>query len=237
MEWSLAEQQAIVACVGDVVDEEGDGTFQSIISNVHKEGKAAAAPRRARRLPLPGDAPRDHLPVRGRAPRDADPTLFFNNVRAATALDPALHEQAARATATFTARFQGPESWPGDVHPLTPRWAHTPLFPDPISGKPALIVDEMFCGQVSDVPDEAAFRSQVAEVLYGPDNLYEHHWRLHDLVVWNNIATQHARREFTGAGARTLRRVVAAPPGTGTRWQAAVDEVRSVRRQITAATT
>ena len=168
-------------------------------------------------------------------PETPTPTLFFNNVRAATRLDPALHEQAARATATFTARFQGPESWPGDVHPLTPRWARTPLFPDPISGKPALIVDEMFCGQVRDVPDEAAFRSQVAEVLYGPDNLYEHHWRLNDLVVWNNIATQHARRAFTGAGARTLRRVVAAPPGTGTRWQAAVDDVRSVRRQVTAA--
>ena len=42
--------------------------------------------------------------------------------------------------------------------------------------------------------------------LYDQANIYEHHWTVGDLVVWDNLAVQHARSE-TGSAARTLRRV------------------------------
>jgi hypothetical protein len=40
-----------------------------------------------------------------------------------------------------------------------------------------------------------------------PKNIVEHHWRTSDLVVWDNIALQHARPNVTAEGpARTLRK-------------------------------
>jgi taurine dioxygenase len=45
--------------------------------------------------------------------------------------------------------------------------------------------------------------------LYAPDNVYEHFWQVGDLVVWDNLALQHARDAVQGR--RTLRRV---PVGT-----------------------
>jgi taurine dioxygenase len=48
--------------------------------------------------------------------------------------------------------------------------------------------------------------------LYAEDNVYEHHWREGDLVIWDNLAVQHAR-SATGNAARTLQRVTIAHYG------------------------
>lgn len=48
--------------------------------------------------------------------------------------------------------------------------------------------------------------------LYAPENVYEHHWREGDIVIWDNLAVQHARSEITG-GRRTLQRVTIAEFG------------------------
>ena len=45
--------------------------------------------------------------------------------------------------------------------------------------------------------------------MYAPDNVYEHTWQVGDLLVWDNLALQHARDAVNGR--RTLRRV---PVGT-----------------------
>jgi taurine dioxygenase len=52
--------------------------------------------------------------------------------------------------------------------------------------------------------------------LYQPEFLYEHQWRNHDLVAWDNIAIQHARPNVTLEGpVRTLRKVFAPIPPRG----------------------
>jgi len=49
--------------------------------------------------------------------------------------------------------------------------------------------------------------------LYRPAALYEHDWRTHDLVAWDNISVQHARPNVTVEGpVRTLRKVFAPLP-------------------------
>ena len=49
--------------------------------------------------------------------------------------------------------------------------------------------------------------------LYRPECIYEHGWRNHDLVAWDNIAVQHARPNVTVEGpVRTLRKVFAPIP-------------------------
>jgi taurine dioxygenase len=49
--------------------------------------------------------------------------------------------------------------------------------------------------------------------LYAPKNILEHHWRQGDLVLWDNIAMQHARPNVSAEGpARKLRKTIAPTP-------------------------
>jgi taurine dioxygenase len=62
--------------------------------------------------------------------------------------------------------------------------------------------------------DEPASETLLAELwseLYAPRNVYTHQWRVGDLVVWDNLAVQHARDDVAVGSGRTLRRV---PVGT-----------------------
>jgi taurine dioxygenase len=43
--------------------------------------------------------------------------------------------------------------------------------------------------------------------LYSGDFLYEHHWAVGDLVIWDNLVLQHGRPENPATTPRTLRRV------------------------------
>src|SRR3546814_21183073 len=45
--------------------------------------------------------------------------------------------------------------------------------------------------------------------LYRPDAVLEHVWNNGDFVIWDNIATQHARGSLAGKGRRTLQKVQA----------------------------
>jgi taurine dioxygenase len=40
--------------------------------------------------------------------------------------------------------------------------------------------------------------------------IYEHEWRVGDLVMWDNLAVMHARTDFDPAEARILRRCTVA---------------------------
>jgi alpha-ketoglutarate-dependent taurine dioxygenase len=52
------------------------------------------------------------------------------------------------------------------------------------------------------------------EHLYAPeDKVLAHHWRTGDLVLWDNLALQHARPNVGIEGpTRTLRKTFAPPP-------------------------
>lgn len=56
-----------------------------------------------------------------------------------------------------------------------------------------------------DIADSDALLAQLFDTLYREDNVYEHHWRPGDLVIWDNRTIQHAR-PTPAAPARTLRR-------------------------------
>ena len=58
-------------------------------------------------------------------------------------------------------------------------------------------------------PDESeALIDDIFGRLYGPDNVYEHQWATGDLVVWDNLAVQHARDALGAAvTTRVLQRV------------------------------
>jgi alpha-ketoglutarate-dependent taurine dioxygenase len=60
----------------------------------------------------------------------------------------------------------------------------------------------------SDEESYALLDKLYTQHLYTKENLYEHHWQLGDLVIWDNLTLQHSRREAPlSKGERTMRRV------------------------------
>ncbi|MBU6268276.1 MAG: TauD/TfdA family dioxygenase [Sphingomonadales bacterium] len=53
----------------------------------------------------------------------------------------------------------------------------------------------------------------VFAVLYDPAHVLELHWRKGDLVIWDNIGTQHARGNLSECGTRVLQRVIVGTAG------------------------
>jgi taurine dioxygenase len=55
-------------------------------------------------------------------------------------------------------------------------------------------------------PASDALLEELFSYLYAPENVFEHGWQQGDLVIWDNLAVQHARAEIE-SGKRTLQRV------------------------------
>jgi taurine dioxygenase len=95
------------------------------------------------------------------------------------------------------------------------RTTYPVLHHHPITGQPLLFVNEFFSSRIEGMEydeSEALYRELFA-VLYDPAYLYVHEWRQGDLLVWDNLALQHARRPFAAGqrGTRNLRRVAVNP--------------------------
>jgi taurine dioxygenase len=85
----------------------------------------------------------------------------------------------------------------------------------PRTGKTVLLVSQQMTREIVGMPpDESEELLQALfSHLYSPENVYEHHWRTGDLVVFDNIAMQHARGNVVANGpTRTLRKVIAPIP-------------------------
>lgn len=76
------------------------------------------------------------------------------------------------------------------------------------TGRPYLFVNENMTACIIGMSDtdSDALLAELFSYLYAEEAVYDHHWSDGDLVVWDNLAVQHARGEV-GKGARTLQRV------------------------------
>jgi alpha-ketoglutarate-dependent taurine dioxygenase len=94
-----------------------------------------------------------------------------------------------------------------------PHWAPRVVRPvvigHPVTGVPLLTVTEQQSVRVEGMAEEEsdALLKELFAYLYRADNVYEHRWYNGDLLIWDNIAVQHARGHLAGAGRRTLQRV------------------------------
>lgn len=140
----------------------------------------------------------------------ASSTRFANGVRAYKKLTPALKKRVAGLEVlsvwpldqTRRNRAAGlDDSDPRCVYPLV--WQHF------ATGDPILYVTEMHTDCIVGLPEaeSEALIEQLFSYLYAAENVVEHHWRIGDVAIWDNRATQHARQDVAEVGMRTLRRV------------------------------
>jgi alpha-ketoglutarate-dependent taurine dioxygenase len=88
----------------------------------------------------------------------------------------------------------------------------------PLTGEPVLFVSRNFTHHVEGwtEPASADLLEELWSYVESSEVIYQHSWRRGDLVVWDNVALQHARTWFDPATARTLQRVtVSGAPPTG----------------------
>jgi len=146
-------------------------------------------------------------------------TSFANAVRAWSRLPEALQTRLADLHARHlfdltTQRGDVPYR-DADLPAREPRAQHPVCLREPRSGQGILYVSQMQTDRILELSGEESdevLASLFAE-LYAPHNVYEHHWAVGDLLVWNNLALQHARPEMPEVEARTLRRVTLADAG------------------------
>ncbi len=140
------------------------------------------------------------------------PTVFANAVRAVDLLADEVRFVAADAQVRNIYDF----GWPDDqrlrehqMRPGMPRADHPVIGRHPRTGVPVLYANEMHTDRVLglDEVDSEATLDALFAVLYADSNCLTHHWRVGDLVLWDNIALHHGRPAFDRSARRTLQRV------------------------------
>jgi taurine dioxygenase len=91
---------------------------------------------------------------------------------------------------------------PHAIHPMVRAHSDT--------GRPALYVNRLLTWNIEGM--EGAEGQELLDSLFDhieqPQFIYEHKWKVGDLILWDNRCTLHARTDFSDKERRLLRRVV-----------------------------
>jgi alpha-ketoglutarate-dependent taurine dioxygenase len=129
---------------------------------------------------------------------------------------------------------------PKDANPLRyPRFSHPVLSPANAAGDIALSVSEAYASHIEGLSKEESeeLLQECFATLYAPDNVYEHHWQPHDILLWNNLAVQHGRPKPVVDGVREFWRLKSfVVPGLSqaeSRGRSALDMYTDYRASVT----
>jgi taurine dioxygenase len=90
-----------------------------------------------------------------------------------------------------------------------PSYWHPIVRTHPATGRKALYVNRLMTVAIEGLPD--AEGNDLLNALFDhqeqPQFIYEHIWRPHDLLMWDNRCTLHARTDFSAAERRLMRRL------------------------------
>ncbi len=140
-------------------------------------------------------------------------TAFVNGVDTATHLPADLRDRiAGREAITVISTVQTDRHVGYDTPDTLPHHVWPLLIANPRTGEDVLYINYMQTARILGMDREesdATLAALFAE-LYREDRVYRHHWRNGDLVIWDNIACQHARCDLTGMTPRRLQRVCVA---------------------------
>jgi len=90
-----------------------------------------------------------------------------------------------------------------------PHFAHPVFRKHPATGRTALFVSELMTEEIVGIPKEESdeILAELFEHQKRPEFVYEHEWKVGDLVMWDNRCTIHARSDFPRDERRMLRRL------------------------------
>jgi taurine dioxygenase len=85
---------------------------------------------------------------------------------------------------------------------------HPAVIRDPGTGKPALFLGRRPRAYVVGLPlkESEALLDELWRWAIKPANVYEHRWRIGDVLIWSNYCTMHRRDEFDSKSIRRMHR-------------------------------
>jgi alpha-ketoglutarate-dependent taurine dioxygenase len=140
-------------------------------------------------------------------------TNYANSIRALKKLPQGLREKLADRTALACINVhQSERQLPFNPPSMLPQITRPAIISHPETGAPVLYISELQTARIDGYSqsESDALINELFEYLYAADNIYQHRWYNGDLVIWDNIALQHARPDMTGCVPRVLQRVCVA---------------------------
>jgi taurine dioxygenase len=144
-------------------------------------------------------------------PAEGGNTLFANGYKAYEALPPEVKEKVRDRKAVHVYDYDGgvverrnmvaPDKGVAFAHPV--------VRTHPATARKSLYVNRLMTHHIEDLAPEESERllALMFETIERPEFVYEHRWRVGDLVLWDNRCTLHARRDFDPEERRWMRRV------------------------------
>jgi taurine dioxygenase len=79
----------------------------------------------------------------------------------------------------------------------------------PATGRKSLYVSRLMSAAIPSLPpgESATILKQLFDISESSSIIFEHEWKLGDLVIWDNWCSIHARRDFPRDQQRLLRRL------------------------------
>ena len=212
---SMARQREICALLGPILIRQGEG---EALSNAGGH-PATVSPLSWHADAAYTDAPFDAIALHALdVVDDASSTLFIDAAAALARLPAALRERLEGVTlemispamdmlAGRTCDVPDPVALKRGLYPA--------IRVNPHDGRRVLWPSELQTARVvgMDWAESRELLRAVFDVLYDPAHVLELMWREGDLVIWDNIGTQHARGNLSECGTRVLQRVIVGTAG------------------------
>jgi len=136
-------------------------------------------------------------------------TLFSNTYLVYDALPAELKEKLAGRKALHIHEYKRTEKV--DIRKDisgSPHYYHPVFITHPETGKKALFVDRLMTRLIEgfDEVESERILNQLFDLIESPEFIYEHVWRLGDVVMWDNRVAVHGRTWFPKEENRLLRR-------------------------------
>jgi alpha-ketoglutarate-dependent taurine dioxygenase len=135
-------------------------------------------------------------------------TLFASGYAAYDSLDPAIRDRLEGRKALHHYNFgstirgdgKGVEAFAESVHPVFRTHEET--------GRKAVYVNRLMTVRVEGLPEDESDRllNALFDHSERPEFVYEHVWRVGDLLLWDNQCSTHARTDFPGTERRLMLR-------------------------------
>lgn len=137
-------------------------------------------------------------------------TLFANAYKAYEALPDGIKRRLDGRKALHAYDYDNASMRRGTkIKEGVPHFAHPVFRTHPATGRKALYVNRLMTIAIEGLPE--AESDELLEFLFAhqenPAFIYEHVWRVHDLLMWDNRCALHARSDFSNGERRLMRRV------------------------------
>jgi taurine dioxygenase len=212
---SMERQREICALVGPVLLRSGESGYLSAVPDVETSLSELAWHADAAYTNAPFDALALHAID---VVDNASSTLFVSAERALCSLPTDLQQRLiGRRVDMISPAYDALGGRSCDLpNPTAQKRGEMPaIFRNPHNGRDCVWVSELQAARVIGMEweDSRELLHEVYDHLYQPDHVFEHRWCNGDLVIWDNIALQHARGSLRNCGKRVLQRVIVGREG------------------------